>query len=93
MSALTADDEYSDEALLALYRQALARGAVMGSTIDLGGGKTMVCPGPKELRETIDWLERKIASDSPSGSSSSSDGGETSLGSLNLIPTTFSNRS
>lgn len=92
MSALTADDEYTDEALLALYRQALARGAVMGTTLDLGGGRTMVCPSAKELRDTIDWLEKKIASDATPTSSASSDGGATTLGSLNLIPTTFANR-
>lgn len=91
MSALTADDEYSDATLLELYRQALARGAVMGSTLDLGHGRTMVCPSPKELRDTIDWLEKKIASDSPAGSSAS-DGGINTLGSLNLIPTTFARR-
>lgn len=89
MSALTADDEYSDASLLSLYRQALARGAVMGSTLDLGHGRTMVCPGPKELRETIDWLEKKIASDAPASASADADGGTTSLGSFNFIPTTY----
>lgn len=48
---------FTDEELIVIYRLAMATGAYRQSiTI---GGRTLNVPGPKEVRDTIDWLESR----------------------------------
>jgi len=86
MTALTADDEYTDSELLALCRQALARGYVAGQTIDLGKGRSLVFASLKDLREQIDWYEERIAR-----AAAASGGGNSNVsGGINFLPTSYS---
>jgi hypothetical protein len=64
---ITALPSYTDAELLKLYRSALANGwAGTSRTIN---GRSITFAGPKELRDTIQWLETRIndASDDAGG--------------------------
>lgn len=54
-----ANDAYSDEELLALYRELIARQAVAGVEYDIRGRRIRF-PGMAEARAMIDWLEARI---------------------------------
>jgi hypothetical protein len=63
---ITALPDYTDSELLKLYRSALANGwAGTSRTIN---GRSITFAGPKELRDTIEWLEERINADSTDAS-------------------------
>lgn len=60
-SKFEASADYTDEELIALYRAAIAERAVVGKEYYIRD-RRVVFPGVKEAMETIEWLERRIAS-------------------------------
>ena len=59
-TAYEASNTYTDAALLALYREALARIAVSGQSYTIKG-RTFSMANLKEIREQIAWLESRVA--------------------------------
>lgn len=65
MAKLSADFDYSDAELLALCRQAVAK-LTFAEVYEEGGFRVERSDLPK-IRETIAWLEQRIAAASGSG--------------------------
>lgn len=62
-SKYTAENNYSDDELLALWRECFARISVSGQSyqMNIGGGTRMFTgANVKEVRDNISWLERRI---------------------------------
>jgi len=57
----SAIQEFSDAEMLKLYRWALATGAA-GTTRSVAG-RSITFPGVAEIRATIEWLEKRAASE------------------------------
>lgn len=78
-SKYAADFSYTDQELLDLFRECFAAIAVRGQSyqMNIGGGTRMFTEANiKEVRETIDWLEDKVAAEE---STAAGDGGATNL--------------
>lgn len=59
-------NDYTDEELLALYREALARISVSGQSYQaaiMGQTRTFTSADLREVREQIEWLEKRIERD------------------------------